>query len=46
MIIGHSSNIREATGVSLPEGGAVVILPSSVAVLAVLSPEDIAALAE
>ena len=44
VIVGHSSNIREATGESLPEGGAVVVLPGS-GVLAVLSPEDIAALA-
>lgn len=29
VMVGHSSNIREATGVSLPEGGAVLVRPDA-----------------
>lgn len=44
VIVGHSSNISRSSGVSLPEGGAVIVRPGGGAdefsVLGSLSPED------
>ena len=47
VIVGHQSNIRAATGASLPEGGAVVLLPGAAGpeLLATLSADDFADLA-
>ena len=51
VLVAHTSNIAETTGVSLPEGGAVVVQPDAQAangftVLGRLLPEDWRALAE
>lgn len=51
VVVGHSSNIQETTGVFLPEGGAVLVRPESGAgkgfsVLGELRPADWAALAK
>lgn len=48
IVVGHSSNIREAAGTDLPEGGAVVVRPDGTGgfgVLGILLPEDWADLA-
>lgn len=50
ILVGHSSNIQESTGVHLPEGGAVLVRAtadgSGFTVLGRLDPADWAALAE
>jgi phosphohistidine phosphatase SixA len=48
IVVGHSSNIREAAGIGLPEGGAVVARPDGAggfALAGTLLPDDWAALA-
>jgi phosphohistidine phosphatase SixA len=43
IIVGHSSNIRESTGVNLPEGGAVIVRSDNAEVFRVLGtllPDD------